>query len=230
MTPAAPRLSQCLAEIVGCRLPRDARGWFETGVSEARDPDRFRLAFDEAPRRLGRVFVTLDGPERGRLEAAGLAGGLDGWRLDETARATLLLEAVDSLAPAALDRLVETTWRRGDSLVARAVLRTLPLLPAPERFLGVALEGARSSLQLVFEAIACANPYPAAHFHEVHFNDLALKAVAADLRPDRIVGLHARMNPELLRLVRAHVAFRRAAGRRVPAALGRFAAGPGAAA
>lgn len=230
MTPPAPRLSRCLAEIVGRRLPPGARGWFENVVAEAGDPDRFRLAFGEAPRRLGRVPVTLDGPERGGLETAGLAGGLEGWRLDETARAALLLETVDALPPAALDRLVETTWRRGDSLAARAVLRTLPLLPAPARFLGVALEGARSSLQLVFEAIACGNPYPAAHFHEVHFNDLVLKAVAADLRHDRIVGLHARVNPELLRLVRAHVALRRAAGRQVPAALGRFAAGPGAAA
>ena len=232
MTPAASRLTPCFADIVRPRLPADARGWFDATVAGGAviDHERFSLAFDQAPRRLGRVTVSLDGEERTSLGALGLGHLVDGWRLDEMVRAAWLLRAADVLAPDAFERLVEGTWRRGDSLVAQVVLKTLPMLPRPERFLVLALEGARSSLRLVFEALARDNEYPATHFHEVHFNELVLKAVGADIAPDRIVGLHGRMNRELVRLTRAHVALRRAAGRAVPAALDRFSAAVGSAA
>ena len=227
MMPAASGLSPCIADIVRRRLPVDARGWFDAAVAGGAvvDHERFSLAFDEAPRRLGRVPVSFGGEERASLRVLGLGHTVDGWRLDEMVRVAWLLRAADVLAPEALERLVEGTWRRGDSLVAQVVLKALPMLPVPERFLVLALEGARSSLRLVFEALARDNGYPATHFHEVHFNELVLKAIGADIAPDRIVGLQGRMNPELARLARAHVALRRAAGRAVPAALDRLSAG-----
>lgn len=232
MAPASPRLFACLVEIVEARLPDGVRPWFEAAVVEEAviDPERFGLAFAAAPRRLGRMPVSVDGDERRRLFAFGPAAAPDGWRLDQLARVAWLVGAADALPPEALERRVEVTWRRGDSLVAQAVLRALPLLPRPERFLALALEGGRSSLRPVLEALACDNPFPAAQFHEVHFNEIVVKAIAADIAPERIVGIQARMNADLLRLTRAHVALRRASGRSVPAPLQRFAAGIGSAA
>jgi hypothetical protein len=218
-----------LTAIVRPRLSGDGRAWFEAAVAGEAvvDHEHFWLTFGQAPRRLGRVAVSLAGDERASLGALGLGHTLDGWRLDELVRVAWLLSAADVLAPGAFERLVEATWRRGDSLVARVVLKALPLLPRPERFLILALEGARSSLRLVFEALARDNAYPATYFHEVHFNQLVVRAVAADLPLDRIVGVRERVNPELVRLTRAHVALRRAAGRAVPAALDRFSAAAG---
>lgn len=222
----------CLANVVRTRLSEPERSWFETTVvTEAIvDPRSFRLAFDQAPRRLGRAPIAAGSHERSRLRALGLGHVPGGWRLDEVARVAWLLGAAGALAPDALERRVETTWRHGDSLVAQAVLKALPLLPRAERFLVVALEGARSSLRIVLEALVRDNPYPATHFHDVHFNDVVVRAVAADIPPDRIPGLQGRMNPELLWLARAHVAHRRASRRSVPAALDRLAVGAGCAA
>lgn len=232
MIRAASPLSSCFADVVGVRVPGDARPWLEAlvGGGAACDPERFWLAFSEVPRRLGGGRVWLGEDERTRLEALGLGHALEGWRLDEMARVAGLLDAAETLGPDAFERLVGGVWCRGDSLVARAVLKALPMLPVPERFLGLALEGARSSLRLVLEALAGDNAYPATQFHEVHFNQLVVKAIAADIPLERIVGVRARLNPELLRLTRAHVALRRASGRSVPAALDRFAAGAGSAA
>lgn len=232
MAVVCPGLFACLVDLVRARLPDAVRPWFETTVVDEAmtDGERFDLAFAAAPRRLGRIPVVVDDAERSRLRVFGTGPTPDGWRLDELARVAWLVGAGEILAPEALERRVEATWRRGDSLVAQAVLRALPLLPRPDRFLTVALEGSRSSLRPVFEALVCDNPYPATQFHEVHFNDIVMKALAADIAPERIVGIHARLNGELLRLTRAHVALRRASGRSVPAALQRFAAESGSAA
>jgi hypothetical protein len=225
MTPDPSRLAPCVATIVGRRLPETCRLWFEAVLADVADGGA--TVFEEMSRRLGRLSVRLGAEERTWLGALAPGHTVDGWRLDEVGRLAWLLRAAGTLAPGTFEDLVETTWRRGDSLGARAVLKALPLLPRPARFLAVALQGARSSLRPVLEAIACDNPYAAAHFHEVHFNQLVVKAVAADIPLDRLRGLPERVNPELRRLAHAHVAVRRAAGRTVPAAVVRLAAGTG---
>ena len=100
----------------------------------------------------------------------------------------------------------------------------LPLLPHPERFLTSALDAGRSMTRPVFEALACDNPYPAVHFHEIHFNPMVMKALAADLSLDRVVGLSGRVTAELMRLTRAYIAERRASGRMVPTEVWRLTA------
>jgi hypothetical protein len=67
------------------------------------------------------------------------------------------------------------------------------------------------------EAIACDNPYPAAHLPDATFNQLVLKAMFNGLSPRRVLGIERRRNPELARMVDAWVRERRLAGRAVPA-------------
>jgi hypothetical protein len=71
----------------------------------------------------------------------------------------------------------------------------------------------------VFEAIACENPFPAAQFPELHFNQMALKAVFLGVALARMLGLAERRTPELARMAEDFAAERRAAGRTVPADL-----------
>ena len=75
----------------------------------------------------------------------------------------------------------------------------------------------RSNAVDLHEAIACDNPYPAAHLPDAPFNQLVLKAIFNGLSPRRIVGLERRRNRELARMVEAWVSERRLAGRAVPA-------------
>ena len=69
----------------------------------------------------------------------------------------------------------------------------------------------------MFEALACENPYPAAHFPERNFNQMVLKALFNSIELSRIDGLSGRRNAELSRMARDYAAERRAAGRAVPA-------------
>jgi hypothetical protein len=131
----------------------------------------------------------------------------------EPARVAMLLAAGVDVAQ--LDDL----YRHGDNEERRAILRALPLLDEPWRFVALAIEACRTSVVPIFEAIACENPYPALHFPADNFNQLVLKALFIGVSLERVVGLRTRLSPELTRMGNDYAAERRAAGRSVPADL-----------
>jgi hypothetical protein len=96
-----------------------------------------------------------------------------------------------------------------------AFYRGLPLYPEPPRYLARATEGLRTNMKNVFESIAHRNPYPSEQFPEAAWNQMVLKAlfVGSALRP--IVGLDARSNPALARMLRDYAHERWAASRPV---------------
>jgi hypothetical protein len=128
----------------------------------------------------------------------------------------LLLHAAAGVAPGELETLVEECFLQGDTRERQAVLRTLALLPDPGRFVPLGVEACRTSVQPVFEAIACENPFPARHFPESSFNQMVLKAVFIGVAVGRILGIEARITAELRRMAADYASERRAAGRSVP--------------
>ena len=183
-------------------LAAGARAWLESTLRDGAllaDPLRFRVAFAQVTRKLGAQLELVD---LARLSL--LAVGL-GLRSREQQRA-----------------LVETLFHTGEQREQQSVLRALPRLAEqpgldPATFCPIAIEACRTNSVAVFSAIAHDNPYPAAHFPELHFNQLVLKALFLGVTVARIVGLEARKNTELVRMVRAYASERRAAGRAVPA-------------
>lgn len=204
-------IAAALAELVAQRAPAASREWFSAAFSAAPDPGRrsdFITAFSGAGRRLGSAQLA---PVEPALADSPAHRAVAGRALDEAGRVALLLAAPD--APA----LARELFLRGDAREKQAVLRALPLLPGPAALLDVAVEACRSSVQTIFEAIACENPFPADHFPDAAFNQLVLKALFIETRVARIDGLERRANPELLRMVQGYESERRAAGRTVPA-------------
>jgi hypothetical protein len=139
-----------------------------------------------------------------------------GWTARDAARAALVLKAFET---AAMDEVVTAygQWlRRGEQGEQESLLRMLPMLPHPEALLPHAVEACRTNSEVVFRAIACNNPYPAAHFPELAFNQMVLKAVFLGVQLSHVQGLKPRVGPELLRMADDFAAERTAAGRVVP--------------
>ncbi len=173
------------------------------------------VAFSTASRLLGKERLTLTGDEASTLVSAGLERSVVGrLQLDELGRVALLLRE-DATTVA-----IEQCYFRGDNRERQAVLTALPLLTEPSRFLPLAVEACRTSVDDVFRAIACDNPFPARHFPPENFNQMILKALFTSAPLSRIVGLRDRVTPELLRMARDYAAERRAAGRIVPEDIG----------
>ncbi len=207
-----PAFAALLGRLVSAAAPEAGGRWLDGQLAQPASRAQLSVAFAAAGRRLGARPLRLDG-EPGITPA--LALQLSGRGLDELGRVALLFSALgaDGAQDAAL---VEQLFLRGGAGEQQAILRALPLLPEPSRFIALGVAACRSSVQTVFEAIACENAFPANRFDELAFNQMVLKALFNGVRTPRIVGLAKRAGPELRRMVLEYAAERRAAGRSVP--------------
>jgi len=180
------------------------------------DRERFETVFAATGRRLGSAPV---GREAALRDDGGRTWSIAGWGVDELGRAFLLREAAARIPIATHPDWIADCYRTGALRERTALLRVLPLLPEPARFLPIALDACRTSTQPIFEAVACENPYPAAYFPADAFDQLGMKAVFTGVALARILGLVSRRTPELARMARDYADERRAAGRDVPADL-----------
>jgi hypothetical protein len=153
-----------------------------------------------APRRVGKAQLALDAAEESA--AHGVVPGLDtgGWSVDQAARILFALASYDGDELAFL-RALEALMRSGEIGEHVALLRGLPLYPAPERLVPLAGEGVRSAVQPVFEAVAHRSPYPCRHFSEAMWNQMAVKALFIGSRLAPMQGLDDRRNSELARML-----------------------------
>jgi hypothetical protein len=213
------KIAASFVSLVWSRAKPAALAWFEAALSDldpVRDRGHFLSALAAAGRRLGRDPVVPDHAESDRLAAAGLLPFPIGLGLDECGRGALILLAFDTLPASERLEVASDLYHRGEVRERQALVRVLAYLPAPTSFRELALEACRSSTLSVFEAMACENPYPAAHFAEPSFNQMVLKAVFSGVALHRVTSLPERVTPELVRMAEDYAAERRAAGRAVP--------------
>jgi hypothetical protein len=228
VTLTSSQLEQLFRELVDRRTETASREWLaRTTAAIGAAPDRGALleAFTAATRRLGRARLAPTEEEIARLAGAGVSWPIGTWGADELGRVALLVAAAAHWPEADLSALVEECYRQGDGAERQAVLRALPLLPAPERFLEIAVDACRSHIQPLFEAIACENPYPARHFPELNFNQMVLKVLFTGVALGRIIAFEGRVTPELGRMAADFASERRAAGRSVPPDIGKLTRG-----
>lgn len=103
-----------------------------------------------------------------------------------------------------------------------SLYQMLFLLPDPAQFCTRAIEGARSNMAAVFNAVALNNSYPADFFDQNAWNQLVLKALFIDSEIEQVIGLERRANPLLAHMLRDYAKERLAAGRPVKAELWRI--------
>ena len=181
------------------------------------------LAFGMAPRYAGKHLLTLS--EEQKKTANQLWEGFqpDGWSLAQLLRTYLLLLLPTNEATtytASLTKLLETA--EVDEQVA--VYAALPVLAHPQLLIPLAVNGLRTNITRVFDAIALQNPFPADHLDEAAWNQMILKAVFMGRPLYRIHGADARANPALTRMLVDFAHERWAAGRPVTPELWRFVA------
>jgi len=197
MTPAA-----LLQQMLEARLDAAAATWLRESVAGlaggGSDRDLYRLV-SLVSRKLGKAPLRPTPAEQAAADEARPGWNLSPWTVDQAARVGLLLAsgADGERFVARLDALCATADI--DELVA--FYRGLPLYPDPPRHRARAAEGLRSNMQVVFEAVAHGNPYPAEQLDLEAWNQMVLKTlfVASALHP--IIGLDQRANPALARML-----------------------------
>ncbi len=177
------------------------------------NPTKFFLAFSQASRFFKKDNLQLTDSEK--KDAAALVTGFDPghWDLLQTARTYLLL----SYAPGkeAWLKAVHQLFETGDMHEQQALYAALPVMPYSEDLLTRAIDGCRTNMTLIFDAIALNNPYPAAHFPEANWNQLVLKSIFMQRPIYRIQHLDERRNRALAEIASDFAHERWAAGRPV---------------
>jgi hypothetical protein len=214
-----PSLVAELLNLVHRRAP--ACGPWLYLIADAADVFVLETAFAEASRRVGTAPLALTDAETMALARVGVEWPVAAWCLDDVVRVAALLLVAQRVS-AEVEGFILRRRHSGDARQRAALMRALPLLPDARQWVAIAIEARRGDVRAVLEALACDNPYPALHFHEVHFDDLVLAALDADLPLARIVGLAERVTERLAAAAARVAATRRAAGRRPPPELWRL--------
>lgn len=225
MTPVA-----LMGQWLATRLPAEATAWLAGGIDRMRasgaDRDLY-LLFSLASRKVGTRALALTAAELAAASACRPGWDPCEWTLDQATRVYLLLASTTDGAETSrrLDRLCSAA----DIWELVALYRGLPLYPGAPLHVLRAAEGVRSNMRVVFEAVAHRNPYPAEQFGEPAWNQMVLKALFVGSRLHPIVGLDARRNALLARMLCDYAHERWAASRPVSPELwrcvGPFASG-----
>ncbi|SDZ13055.1 hypothetical protein SAMN05444412_106111 [Rhodonellum ikkaensis] len=182
---------------------------------------KFYLAFGMASRYFKKNLMDLS--ETKIQKAKTLVEGFspESWDQLQTARSYLLLHFGIADASAwvdAINKLFETA----DMHEQQSLYAALPLMPFREEMVERAVEGLRTNIASVFDAIALDNPYPSQYMEERAWNQMVLKAVFMQRPLYRIQGADKRANPTLAKILVDFAHERWAAGRKVMPELWRF--------
>jgi hypothetical protein len=206
-----PEPELALRKLLEERWPESDRFFERAGRDLAGPPGLgFRALFASVPRRLGKAAsLTLDDPPE-------LLAARPHCTLTDYLRLWLLTQALPQLAPAGQPDWLLQLFEAGELGEQISILRVLPLLPDPARFLETGVQACRTNARDVFEAIVCENPFLAEHFPPLNFNQAIMKAIFMEVPLSRVTELTRRITPELSRMARGYASERRAAGRAVP--------------
>lgn len=211
MTPAAELIRKWVLAQAG-----DEEDWLRQSLDRVASADQERdlyIFMGLAPRRLGKADLALKADNLAAADAACPGWSPRGWSIDGAARVLALLIAPPTRS--FVDRFKDLR-RTSDVAEMVALYRGLPLYPEPESLHFEVGEGLRSNIRSVFESIAHHNPFPRDHFDDHRWNHMILKALFVESRLAPVVGLEARANPELARILVDYAEERIAAGRHVP--------------
>ncbi|MBN7809825.1 EboA domain-containing protein [Algoriphagus sp. H41] len=205
-----------LLEVLGRSAAQKSLSWLQGQMEKLATepvPAKFFLAFSQASRHFKKEALALSDADKAK--AASLVEGFEPafWNELQAARTVLLLSYPQEKAKwlEVVNQLFET----GDMYEQQALYAALPLMPFPEDLLARAIDGCRTNMTLIFDAIALNNPFPPRYFPEANWNQLVLKSIFMQRPLYRIQKLDERRNPALADIASDFAHERWAAGRPV---------------
>lgn len=185
------------------------------GIASSAGRRALSVAYAQIARRIAREPLAATPPPQLRP-----GWNPSGWTVDQAARVAVLV-SLPADDPEVLRIAVDDLAARADLHELVALYLALPLLPLAEQWRDRACEGLRSNMRAVFDAVALDNPYCSEQLNDERWNQLVLKACFVGAPCHRIIGLDARANAELTRMLVQYAAERWAAQRPIPPGLWR---------
>lgn len=210
------QLASFLTQLLESQANQKGLDWLQKQIERIGTeaiPSKFFLAFSQASRFFNKEKLELSSDQIQQAEK--LVSGFQPhyWDQLQTARTVLMLTYPQEKESwfAAMNQLFETA----DMSEHQALFGALPLMPFQEELIPRAIDGLRTNISSVFDAIALHNPFPEKYFPEANWNQMVLKAIFMQRPLYKIQGLEERRNSALASIVRDFAHERWAAGREV---------------
>src|SRR5690606_17452839 len=164
-----------------------------------------RLIENPQPNTLARVFTTVPRMTRSAgydlritleqqtTEADEMRLAVKNWPFVRLVRVWILLN-LPALDQPTYVSLLDRLFNYGEMEELAALYAALPIYHYPSAWKLRCIEGIRSNMAPVRQAILLNNPYPSRHLEEGAWNQLVLKAFFTDEDIPQIIGLKARNN------------------------------------
>ncbi|MCB0688761.1 MAG: EboA domain-containing protein [Saprospiraceae bacterium] len=182
-------LKLCLQKLPDVNL----QDWLSSKHKNIDSSRTFFLSFGLIARKIPRNPVTLSDEQV--VFFRGLNQGFvpNQWTLDDLCRLSLLL----ALDPQVSKDYITTLIGASDMREQVVIYRSLPYLSNPEDFTMMTIDGIRTNMVDVFDAIALDNDFAYRHFPQNAWNQMVLKAIFMERPIYRIWGLDERRNQDL---------------------------------
>jgi hypothetical protein len=180
------------------------------------------ISFSQASRYFKKVSISLSEDVEAKIHANYANLEVSYWNLLQIARTYLVLKL--PLEKETWFKTINQLFETGDLYEQQALFAALPVLPFQSELIPRAIDGLRTNISVVFDAIALNNPFPSIYFPEANWNQMVLKAIFMQRPLYRIQNLEKRRNPALAAIARDFAHERWAAGRDVMPELWRLIA------
>lgn len=196
---------------------KEGLDWLDQKLKELSnrfDDKTFHLIFSQVSRFIKKNKLLLSAADLKQANILRRGFNPSDWTKDQAVRVLLILHLPCqhiSLYKKTLDGL----FNIADVSELIALYSSLPLLPYPEEHRLRATEGLRSSMSVVFDAVALNNPYPADYLDEAAWNQMILKSIFINRPTSHIHDLDKRTNVKLATMLLDYAYERSAAGREV---------------
>ncbi|WP_316822547.1 EboA domain-containing protein [Pedobacter gandavensis] len=133
------------------------------------------------------------------------------WNLQELCRIMLMV----SLDPAENEKVLKKLFEAADINELRILYKALYFLDNAADFTDRLVEGVRTNMTDVLDAIVANNPFPARYLSEDAWNQMVMKAVFTGRPLFSIYGIDRRANEKLAKILHGYIQERKSAGRTV---------------
>ncbi len=208
------RLQSVMSEIIQQNISCDTWQWLEAQVAAVNNTIQFNTAFAVVPRKAGRGIIKISDYQHTQLQSLRKNLYVKHWTIDRLCRVRLLMH-IDASDENHYVQAIENLFLAAEMTELVALYSSLPLLAYPEVWRTRCIEGIRSNIGDVLQAIMCLNPYPSEQLNEQAWNQLVLKAFFTEKPVHQIVGLDERANLQLANTLADYADERFAAGRAI---------------
>ena len=200
--------------------PRLAQ-WFMEKCDNLQEPRKFFINFGLIGRKIPRQHIQWEKGLEQQLKTINPPFVSQSWTLDDLCRLTIML----SIDPPDNKEVISTLLSAADMREQVIIYKSMPFLPNAEEFVWMAIDGIRTNMVDVFDAIALHNIYPYRFFNEDAWNQMVLKAIFMERPIYQIAGIDNRKNQKLADILHDFSHERWSASRSVTPELWRLVSG-----